>query len=111
KDFGYMLPIASPARAMEVFRAEFDAAWKYGGIWIAVWHPFVSGRMSRADAIASLIEYMQAAGGGWLAPLAESAAHVRHVVGDGAWTPRGDRLPFYERPITGVPIGSAVLPG
>jgi peptidoglycan-N-acetylglucosamine deacetylase len=36
KDFGYMLPIASPQRAMEVFRAEFDAAHKYGGIWVAV---------------------------------------------------------------------------
>src|SRR5262249_9463521 len=38
KDFGYMLPIASPQRAMEVFRAEFDAAWKYGALWVAVWH-------------------------------------------------------------------------
>src|SRR4029453_16397972 len=63
KDFGYMLPIASPQRAMEVFRAEFDAAWKYGALWIAVWHPFVSGRMSRADAIAGLIEHMQEKGG------------------------------------------------
>ena len=81
KDFGYMLPIASPQRAMEVFRAEFDAARKYGGIWIAVWHPFVSGRMSRADAIARLIEHMQEKGGVWFAPLEEIAEH----------TPRGHR--------------------
>ncbi len=110
KDFGYMLPIASPQRAMEVFRAEFDAAHKYGGIWIAVWHPFVSGRMSRADAIAVLIEHMQAAGGVWFAPLEDIAAHVRQVVASGAWTPRVDRLPYYDRPLPSVPMAAGVLP-
>jgi peptidoglycan/xylan/chitin deacetylase (PgdA/CDA1 family) len=111
KDFGYMLPIASPPRAMEVFRAEFDAAWKYGGLWVAVWHPFVSGRMSRAEAIAGLIEYMQARGGVWFATLEEITAHVRRVTGT-SWTPRVDRLPYYDRPLPGVPtIGSGVLPG
>jgi hypothetical protein len=96
---------------MEVFRAEFDAAHKYGGIWVAVWHPFVSGRMSRADAIATLIEHMQAAGGVWFAPLAEIADHVRRVVGDGTWTPRVDRLPYWDRPVPGVLAGTGVLPG
>lgn len=110
KDFGYMLPIASPQRAMEVFRAEFDAAWKYGGLWIAVWHPFVSGRMSRADAIAGLIEYMQDKGGVWFATLEEIAGHVRGVTGR-SWTPRIDRLPYYDRPLSGVVTGSGVLPG
>ena len=96
---------------MEVFRAEFDAAHKYGGIWVAVWHPFVSGRMSRADAIATLIEHMQAAGGVWFAPLEEIADHVRRVVSDGTWTPRVDRLPYWDRPVPGVPAGTGVLPG
>jgi len=111
KDFGYMLPIASPQRATEVFRAEFDAAHKYGGVWIAVWHPFVSGRMSRVDAIATLIEHMQAAGGVWFAPLEDIAAHVRRVVASGAWTPRVDKLPFWDRPVPSVPTGTGVLPG
>jgi peptidoglycan/xylan/chitin deacetylase (PgdA/CDA1 family) len=110
KDFGYMLPIASPRRAMEVFRAEFDAAWKYGGLWIAVWHPFVSGRMSRADAIAGLIEHMQGKGGVWFATLEEIAGHVRREVA-GGWTPRVDRLPYYERPVPGVLAGPGILPG
>ena len=47
REFGYMLPIASPERAIEVFRAEFDAAWRHGLLWNAVWHPFVSGRAAR----------------------------------------------------------------
>jgi peptidoglycan-N-acetylglucosamine deacetylase len=111
KDFGYMLPIASPERAMEVFRAEFDAAWKYGALWIAVWHPFVSGRMSRADAIAGLIEHMQRKGGVWLATLEAIAAHVDRVIAEGRWQPRVDRLPYYDRPVPGVLTGPGVVPG
>ena len=97
-DFGYMLPIASPARATEVFRAEFDAAWRHGGLWVSVWHPFVSGRLSRAEAMVELIDYMQEKGGVWFAPLEEIAAHVRAVVASGAWTPRRDTLPFWPEP-------------
>jgi peptidoglycan/xylan/chitin deacetylase (PgdA/CDA1 family) len=108
KDFGYMLPIASPQRATEVFRAEFDAAWKHGALWVAVWHPFVSGRLARVEAMAGLIEHMQAKGGVWFAPLEEIAAHVRTVVADGTWTPRVDRLPYYERPIPGVLTGTGI---
>jgi peptidoglycan/xylan/chitin deacetylase (PgdA/CDA1 family) len=98
KDFGYMLPIASPGRAMEVFRAEFDAIWRHGGLWNAVWHPFVSGRLSRADAIIELIEYMQAKGGVWFATLAEIAAHTRAAIA-GGWQPRIDRLPYWPEPL------------
>lgn len=111
KDFGYMLPIASPQRATEVFRAEFDAAWKYGGLWIAVWHPFVSGRMARCDAMAELIEHMQRKGGVWFATLEAIAEHVRRCVGDRSWQPRVERLPYYERPLAGVLAGKGVIPG
>jgi len=64
---GYMLPIASPQRAMEVFRAD--------------------------------------------APLDEIADHVRRVVSDGTWTPRVDRLPYWDRPMPGILSGTGVLPG
>ena len=102
RDFGYMLPIASPARAMEVFRAEFDAAWKYGGMWMSVWHPFVSGRLARCDAMIDLIEYMLGKGSVWFATTEEIASHVRKCVADGTWTPRIDKLPFYKSPISAV---------
>jgi peptidoglycan-N-acetylglucosamine deacetylase len=98
-EFGYMLPIASPQRAMEVFRAEFDAAWRHGGLWNAVWHPFVSGRPARCDAIGDLLDYMTAKGGIWFAAMHEIAAHVRKVTADGHWTPRKDRLPYYTAPL------------
>lgn len=98
-EFGYMLPIASPSRATEVFRAEFDAAWRHGGLWVAVWHPFVSGRLARADAIADLLDYMAGKGGVWFASLEEIAAHVRALTASGAWTPRRDEIPFWPEPL------------
>lgn len=98
KEFGYMLPVASPARAMEVFRAEFDAAYNNGGMWIAVWHPFVSGRLARSEAIIGLIEYMLGKGDVWFATTEEIAAHARACIDDGSWTPRIDRVPYYDAP-------------
>jgi hypothetical protein len=103
REFGYMLPIAAPERAMEVFRAEFDAAWRHGGLWIAVWHPFVSGRAARCDAMIELIRYMRAKGQVWFARMDEIAAHARKCIADGSWTPRIDRLPFFEGPLDIVP--------
>jgi peptidoglycan/xylan/chitin deacetylase (PgdA/CDA1 family) len=100
KEFGYMMPIQAPARAAEVFRAEFDAAWNHGGLWIAVWHPFVSGRLARAEAMVGLIDYMMAKGGVWFAPLSEIAAHIGKVIADGSWTPRTDHLPYWQEPVT-----------
>lgn len=98
-EFNYLMPIASPVRAMEVFRTEFDSVWRHGGMWISVWHPFASGRLGRADAIADLIEYMRAKGKVWFAPLQDIAAHVRHVMSEGSWTPRRDTLPFWPQPL------------
>ena len=36
---------------------------------------------------------------------------VRRVVSDGTWTPRVDRLPYWDRPVPGVLSGTGVLPG
>jgi peptidoglycan/xylan/chitin deacetylase (PgdA/CDA1 family) len=99
RDFRFMMPISSPARAMEVFRAEFDSAWLHGALWISVWHPFVSARLSRLDAIVDLIAYMRNKGGVWFAPLADIAGHVEAVIASGEWNPREEHLPIYESPI------------
>jgi peptidoglycan/xylan/chitin deacetylase (PgdA/CDA1 family) len=99
RDFSYIMPVKAPSHAMDVFRAEFDAAWRHGGLWIAVWHPFLSGRLARFEAIAELLEYMVGKGGVWFAPLRDIAAHVDGLVASGRWTPRTDHLPQYPGPI------------
>ena len=99
RDYNSQMPISAPEQAMAVFRAEFDAAWENGGLWISVWHPFLSGRMARLTAVAGLIEHMQARGGVWFARLDEISAHVRKLVAEGAWEPRRDTAPRYHSPI------------
>jgi peptidoglycan/xylan/chitin deacetylase (PgdA/CDA1 family) len=99
KEFGYQMPIQAPDEAFKVFRAEFEAAWNHGGLWIAVWHPFVSGRLARAEAMVKLLDDMMDRGGVWLAPMSEIAAHIAKLVADGTWTPRTDRLPYWREKV------------
>ncbi|MDF9845370.1 MULTISPECIES: polysaccharide deacetylase [unclassified Paenibacillus] len=103
-ELGYVMPINSPNRAMEVFLSEFDAAWKYGGMWISVWHPFVSGRLARCSKIDEMIDYMKDKGDVWFATLEEIAMHVRKCINDGSYTPRVDQLPYYEGRIPELPF-------
>ncbi len=99
RDFGYMMPIKAPAHAMDVFRSEFDAAWRHGGLWISVWHPFLSGRLARFEAIGELLDYMHGKGDVWFATLAEITAHIEALIAAGDWTPRTDELPQYPGPL------------
>ena len=99
RDFGYMMPIKAPSHAMAVFREEFDAAWRHGGLWIAVWHPFLSGRLARMDAVAELLAYMTDRGGVWFATLRDITDHLEGEIAAGRWSPRCDQLPQYPGPI------------
>ena len=94
-----MMPIRAPDRAMEVFRAELDAAAEFGGLFIATWHPFISGRLARAQRVAALIEHIQGRGDIWLASLGEIAAHVNACIADGSYTPRRETHPLYDQPV------------
>ncbi|MGE8154185.1 hypothetical protein ACQKP5_23450 [Pseudomonas vancouverensis] len=104
--------IQSPQRAVEVFKAEFDAAWEYGALFVPVWHPFLSGRLSRWHEVSKLIEYMMAKGDVWFARMDEIAAHVQRSVATGSYTPRVDRLPYYQGPVKAHQLsGEAAIDG
>ncbi len=94
------MPIRAPVRAMEVFRAEFEAAYEYGGLWVSMWHPFVSGRLSRAHEVAKFIEDIVSRGDVWLARLDEIASHIRSLASTGEYEPRVDHIPYYQHPVT-----------
>ncbi|MEO6985344.1 MAG: polysaccharide deacetylase [Paralcaligenes sp.] len=94
-ELGYGMPIKSPKQAMEVFLAEFDAAWAYGGLWVSVWHPYVSGRLARLMAIDEMIQYMKSKGGVWFATLEEIAKYTQQQIEHGRYMPYQDTLPFH----------------
>lgn len=94
-DFNYHMPIQSPDRAMEVWIDEFEAAWEYGGMWVSVWHPFLSGRLARCARVDKMIQYMMDKGGVWFATMEEIALHVRKSIDEGSYNPRTVKLPYY----------------
>jgi peptidoglycan/xylan/chitin deacetylase (PgdA/CDA1 family) len=101
-DLNYVMQIMAPERAMETFLAEFEAMRQAGGLWIGIWHPFVSGRLSRWLRIEKMIEYMLGTGEVWFATLEEIAHHALGCRKDGSWQPRVDALPHYREPVAPV---------
>ena len=80
-----------------------------GGLWIGVWHPFVSGRLSRWLRVEKMIEYMLNTGDVWFARLEDIAAHVQKLRKEGSYQARVDKLPYYDKPQIPVPPPSTML--
>lgn len=93
---GKEMPIKTFEQASEVYLEYFDAIWEYGGVWISVWHPFVTGRLSRFSKVPKMIEYMMSKGDVWFATLEEIAQHVQKCIDDGTYNPREDNIPYYD---------------
>lgn len=94
-DLDYVFAPLTPDRAMEIFLAEFEALRQSpGGVWIGVWHPFVSGRLSRWQRVEKMIEYMLDTGDVWFATMEEITAHVAAQTDAAEYSPRVDRLPY-----------------
>jgi len=98
-EFAYHMPIRPAQVALEVYRAEIAAAKRLGALWIGVWHPFLSARPSRLDAIEDLARELRDDDDIWLAPLADIAAHVQAQIEAGQY-----------RPMTATTLGEAGQP-
>lgn len=99
--FDYLMKVSSPWQALEVYRAEFDAMWEFGGLWVSCWHPAVSGRPGPVLAVRALIEHMLEKGQVWFATHAAVAEHVRSLVAAGTWIPRTEQVPLYREAFGG----------
>lgn len=75
-ELDYMMPIRSPDEAFAVYRAEFESAYRHGGFFVGVWHPWLTGRLARAERLADFIADIMARPGVWVAPMEEIARHV-----------------------------------
>jgi peptidoglycan/xylan/chitin deacetylase (PgdA/CDA1 family) len=98
-DLDYMMPLRAPKAGLQAFVEEFDACYRYGGLWVPVLHPFATGRLARWDAMAQFIEGLVRRGDVWFAPMEEIAAHVRGLVDSGAWEPMRETIPQYAGPV------------
>ena len=102
-DLGVMMQMQSPERAMEIYMAEFEAAYDQGGLWVGAWHPWISGRRARWARAEKMIEELLERGGVWFASMEEIASHVRKCIEDGSYRPRIDTLPIYTGRIPELP--------
>lgn len=69
--------IETPAKARELWQAEYEALTAEGGCWVLTNHPFLIGRPSRARELDALMGLVVADPASWVASLGEIAAHVR----------------------------------
>ena len=68
--------IESPAKALEMWTLELQAAHRFGTAFVLTCHPFLTGRPARALALEQLIERMAALPGIWMPTMGDLAAHV-----------------------------------
>jgi peptidoglycan/xylan/chitin deacetylase (PgdA/CDA1 family) len=74
--------IESPAKVLDLWTGELDALAAEGGLMILTSHPFLSGRASRVATLERVVDHARGAGGIWIAPLSEIAAHARSVIAE-----------------------------
>lgn len=98
-DINYNMPIRAPKEAIGVFRSEFEAMYEFGGLLVAVWHPFVTGRLARWRETVKFIEEMKSTGDVWFASMEEIAQHVKAVQGDKSFVPKVHDMPYYSGPV------------
>ena len=98
-EIGYMMPVAGPSRGLEGFWEEFDAQYEAGGFWLAIWHPFLTGRLARWRQVEQWLEAVLKRGDVWFAPMHEIAAHVRAEAARDPAAVRVEELPYYTKPV------------
>ena len=71
--------IAHPSEVLGRWAVELEAMAADGGLFVLTIHPFVSGRASRAAALAELIRRAQSVDGLWIATCDDVARHVESL--------------------------------
>lgn len=71
--FSGLRPYTPPSSVLEIFLAEFDAAWEERGLFLLTLHPHISGHRSRMPVLQKLIAHAKARGGCWFATHADIA--------------------------------------
>jgi peptidoglycan-N-acetylglucosamine deacetylase len=75
--FANLRPYTPPEAVFDIFKREFDAAYREGGIFQLTMHPHISGYRSRIWILDELIRYMRSNAGVWFATHAEIAGYAK----------------------------------
>jgi len=75
-------PHTPPSAVLEIFKAEFDGAYREKGAFILTMHPHVIGHRSRIVVLEALIEHIKSHDGVWFATHADIATAGRATLGD-----------------------------
>lgn len=67
----------APNDVLDIFRSEFDVAYREGGLVVLVFHPHIMGQRSRAAVVDRLIEHMKTRDDVWFATHREVAEFVQ----------------------------------
>jgi hypothetical protein len=81
-DYPYYEPEAAgslpyPDSVFEIYKSEFDGAYREGTMFILTMHPHITGHRSRVVVIEKLITYMKSKPGVWFATLEQIAGYVK----------------------------------
>jgi len=75
--FAALRPYTPPAGVFDIFKREFDAAYREGGVFQLTMHPHVIGYRSRIWILQELIAYIQGHEKVWFATHADIARYAR----------------------------------
>jgi len=81
-DYPYYEPQASgslpdPDLVYQIYKAEFDAAFREGTLFILTMHPHITGHRSRIAQLDKLVTYMKSKPGVWFATLEQVADYLK----------------------------------
>ena len=83
--FAALSPYTPPSDVFEIFRKEFDAAYREGGLFQLTMHPHISGYRSRIWILEELIRYIRSHRGVWFATHADIVRYAKtHAVREDA---------------------------
>jgi peptidoglycan-N-acetylglucosamine deacetylase len=96
-EIGYMMPVKGPSEGLQSFWEEFDAQYEAGGMWIGIWHPFLTGRLARWRQVEQWLGATLRTKKVWFATLEDIIAHVKGLSDAGHYSPRVEHLPYYTK--------------
>jgi peptidoglycan-N-acetylglucosamine deacetylase len=70
-------PYTPPSAVFDIFKKEFDGAYREGGVFQLTMHPHIIGHRSRIWILDELIRYIRSHGGVWFGTHADVVRHAK----------------------------------